>query len=158
MGLFQINKHTITINSLQKYAKMKALKLYTGSIGFNLMPIIAMRLIMGDTIGDENMGYVVFGVFFIIALFLNSSFFFINFEYIQKSRIKVFLSYYLSSTFLFILGTLLVLYDCFANSINSIEDFLFRLMMYFSYFIINLLYVLYIKQRLIKSNLTKGWI
>jgi hypothetical protein len=126
---------------------MKVVKLYIGSIGVNLIPIIAMRLIMGNTIGDENMGYVVFGFFFIIALFLNISFFFINFEYIQKSRIKAFLSYYLSSTFLFILGTLLVLYDCFANSINGIEDFLFRLVLYYSYFIINLLYVLYIKKK-----------
>ncbi len=132
---------------------MKALKLYTGSIGLNLMPIIAMRLIMGDTIGDENMGYVVFGIFFIIALFLNSSFFLIKFGYIQKNRIKTFLSYYLSSIFLFILGTLLMLYDFFANAISDIEDFLFRLMLYFSYFIINLLYVLYIKQRLIKKQI-----
>ena len=132
---------------------MKALKLYTGSIGLNLMPIIAMRLIMGDTIGDENMGYVVFGIFFIIALFLNSSFFLIKFGYIQKNRIKTFLSYYLSSIFLFIWGTLLMLYDFFANAISDIEDFLFRLMLYFSYFIINLLYVLYIKQRLIKKQI-----
>lgn len=125
---------------------MKALKLYTGSILINFIPMIVMRLIMGRKTGDENMGYVVFGIFFIIALLSNISFFFIKTDSVPKNRIKNFLSYYLSSCFLFAFGTLLGLYESFANGINNL-DILLVMVLCYSYFIINLLYVLYIKRR-----------
>ena len=131
---------------------MKALKLYSGSILINLIPIIAMRLIMGNTTGDENIGYLIWGVFFIVASFLNTSFFFINTESIQKNSILFFLSYYLSSTFLFVFGSLLVLYDYVINTINSLRDILLPLILYYSYFVINLLYALYIKRRSIRDK------
>lgn len=131
---------------------MKALKLYIGSILINFVPIILMRLIMGRTTGDENMGYVIFGIFFIIALLSNISFFYIKSASAQKNRIKVFFSYYLSSCFLFAFGTLPMLYDCFTNAISDFEDLQLRLVLYYPYFVINILYSFYIKRRSISDK------
>jgi len=133
---------------------MKVIKLYIGSILVNLIPVIVMRLIMGDTIGDQNVGYYIFGIFFSTSILLNISFFFTTNKYVQKSKFKRFLSYYLSSVFLFSLGTLLVLYDIITSITNNYSsnslfiNLLMSLLIYYSYFIVNLLFALYLKKRI----------
>lgn len=133
---------------------MKATRFYIGSILVNFIPIIVMRLIMGNTVGDQNIGYYIFGIFFTISVVLNISFFFTTTKYVQKSKFKRFLSYYLSSVFLFILGTLLVSYDIITSitntysSNNLFRDFLMSLLIYYSYFIVNLLFALYLKKQI----------
>ena len=133
---------------------MKATRFYIGSILVNFIPLIVMRLIMGNTVGDQNIGYYIFGIFFTISVVLNISFFFTTIRYVKKTKFKRFLSYYLSSVFLFILGTLLVLYDIITSITNTyssnslFRDFLMSLLLYYSYFIVNLLFALYLKKRI----------
>jgi hypothetical protein len=124
---------------------MKELKIYAYAILFNLIPIIVMRLVMGSTTGDENTGYVIFIFFMIIALLLNTSFFFIKIQPPQKNKNKDFLSYYLCSTFLFIIGTLLLLFDFISNAFISLHDIWVPLVLYYLYFIINFSFAYYIK-------------
>ena len=39
---------------------------------------------MGDTTGDENIGYYFYGIFFAISVLLNISYFFVNTKSEQK--------------------------------------------------------------------------
>jgi len=94
---------------------MKLQKLYVFSLLVNLVPITIARLILGDTIGDENMIYVIYILFFMAAALLNLSFFKMKSENIQKSRMKLFFSKYLSSIFFLIIALFDILNHCCPN-------------------------------------------
>jgi hypothetical protein len=50
-------------------------KMYFTSLGLNFIPIITVRIVKGNMTGDENMIYVLYFAFFLLAAILNLSFF-----------------------------------------------------------------------------------
>lgn len=139
---------------------MKVLKIYFVAILVNFFPIIIMRLVMGDTIGDENTGYYIFGIFIILSAILNISFLFTQAKSVQKNKIKETLSYYLSSFFFLLLGTLLVIYDIrSAKSYfigSTLNEKLILILVYYSYFIVNFSYAFYVRHKQLKEQVDRS--
>jgi len=110
-----------------------------------------MRLIMGDTTGDENIGYYIFGIYYIIAAIFNMSFFLFETRYFRKNRFNYLISFYLSSLVTFVIGTLAFLYDIITNidgEISILENIILPIILYYSYFIVNFAYALFLKKHI----------
>ena len=133
---------------------MKILKLYLISIILNSLPIVVAFLFLSMTIGvermrgDQNIGFYIYGAFFIAASIINLSFFLLKIKFIRKNKVTNFLSSYLSSLFFLIISVcmfsilLSTEISAFGFRIQDIAYCIIDNLFYLVYFFINFFLVL----------------